>query len=271
MEKNTVNKIYWTLGILFFLILMLAMLTRKSTFEHSRDLSDIVADGKILVISENSSTGFNIDSDNISGFQYEILKKFAERLNIEIEIVLENDLKKCIRELQKGQFDILAKYIPTTTEWQDEIVFSDPLLISRLMLVQRVTDSDDQLPVTHIKQLANDTIWIAQHSPHKMRLIHLAEELATTIHIEELKGQTTEQLVALVSEGKIKNSICYEQLSRKLTKDYPNIDTSLPVSLSQPYSWALNKNAPELLNELNQFLSEYIGSLEYWDLYQRYY
>lgn len=271
MKLRATKNIYIVLGLLFIITITVALLLRPTHHAHPRDLKKIISSGKIRVVSENSTTGFNAQLDSISGFQYEILKKFAEELNVTVEIAMVNDLKECIDDLNKGKYDIITKYIPTTTEWLDDVSFSNPLIFSRQMLVQRIADDSDRPLIESQKELAGDSIFIPLHSPHKMRLQHLSDEIADTIHIVEVEDVTAEQLVALVSQEKIRYTICHEQLSRKLARDYANIDASLPVSLSQPYSWALNNESPQLLNKLNEFLSEFIGSLEYWELYRKYY
>lgn len=272
MKTTTEKKIYFAGGVLFILLVAAALLIDKGGNPNRvRSLDEIVRSGKLRVVSENSNTGFYAEKDNIYGFQYEILKIFADTLGVELEIFMKNDLKRCINELNNGKYDIIAKFVPITTEWNDIVSFSKPLLISRQMLVQHIPKGEKCGTINSQAQLANDTIFIPAHSPHKMRLEHLSDEIADTIHIIELDNQNSEKLVALVSEGKIGNTICHEQLSRKFTRQYSNLDASVPVSLSQPYGWIVNKESEELLEKLNHFLSGFIQSGAYWDLYRKYY
>lgn len=272
MKASTEKTVYIAGGVFFLMLLGVALLTKKPVAAESyRSLNQVVSSGKLRVVSENSSNGISVEDGNTSGFQYEILKAFADTLGVELDISLNNDLKACIVELNKGKYDIIAKFIPVTTEWLDTISFSKPLLTSRQMLVQQIHEGKKQGDIEYQYQLANDSIVISLHSPHKMRLKNLSDEIADTIYIVELENMNPEQLVALVSEGKIQNTICYEQLSRKLIRKYPNIDASLPVSQSQSYSWIVNKQSAELLERLNEFLSGFIESGAYWDLYGKYY
>lgn len=267
IEKKT----YVIGGVLLIILVSLAILINRPKSESFRNFDEIIHNGKLRVVSENSITGILINNDSISGFQYEILKTFADSLGVELEILIINDFEKCITELNQGKFDIIARFIPTTTEWVDTILFSKPLVTSRQMLVQKIPEGKKDGKIHTQYQLANDSIYISSNSPHKKRLEHLSNEIADTIHIIELNDLTSEQLVALVAEGKIRNTICHEQLSRKLIKTYSNIDISVPISMSQPYSWIVHKNSTELLEKLNEFLSEFIGSNDYWNLYRKYY
>ena len=264
------KKIYFVGGGLFVMLIAIASFINGNRGKI-HDLEKIVQLGKLRVVSENSSTGFYVEGDSIYGFQYEILKIFADTLGVELDISMKDDLKDCISKLNKGQYDIIAKFVPISTEWNEFVSFSEPLLVSRQMLVQRIPKEEKTALITQQYQLANDTVFIPRHSPHKMRLEHLSDEIADTIYIVELENLNPEKLAALVSEGKIRNTICHEQLSRKFMRQYSNLDASVPVSLPQSYGWMVNNESEELLEKLNEFLSAFIGSREYWNLYKKYY
>ena len=104
-----------------------------------------------------------------------------------------------------------------------------------------------------------------------MRLNHLSNEIAEPIHIIEIKNKSSEQMVRLVANGKIKLTICDEQFAKKLKLKYPNIDVSLPISFAQEKAWAVHPDSPELLESLNEFLEDFIGSSAYWNIYRKYY
>jgi membrane-bound lytic murein transglycosylase F len=179
----------------------------------------------------------------------------------------ENDLKKCTDFLKSGDYDIIANMMPQTTESKSQLAFSQPLLTSRLMLVQ--TQDSNQV-IDHFK-LEGCTIYIPYNSPHKTRLEHLSNEVAVDFQIKEVKNKTIEQLVEDVSKKKIRYTICDELLARKLKTKFPNIDVSLPISFTEQMSWAVNPKSQRLLNELNDFINEFIGSTAYWETYRKYY
>ncbi len=273
-NKLSINiKIYIVAIICFIVLITIALFIRKPIVKQDkvRNWEDILSTGSLNVVSESSNIGINKEGENISGFQYEILKKFADKTGLELNIFLNNNLQECIDGLNADHYDLIAKLIPTITDYTDSLLFTVPLLVSRQMLIQQINEEENQPCITKQYQLAGDSVFIPLGSPHKMRLMHLADEIADTIYIIEMEDKTPQQLIALVADGKIRNTICHEQLSRKAVKLYSNIDASLPVSFDQPYAWMVNKNSKELLEELNTFLSGFIGSNEYWSIYRKYY
>jgi len=78
-------------------------------------------------------------------------------------------------------------------------------------------------------------------------------------------------MVRMVSTGQIKYTICNEQFAQKLKLKYPNIDVSLPIGFAQQQAWVVHPNSPLLLEKLNEFLDDFIGSSAYWNIYRKYY
>ncbi len=261
-------------GIIFGgLILTVAIVV---SIHHHRnrlhDLPGIIENGRITVLTDSSKLGFSVKGDSVFGFQYEIVKAFADSMGLELVITKENDLEACMNSLKSGDYDIIANLIPITSQWKKEVLFTIPLFTSRPILVQQIPeDTTRSKLITNHYQLLNDTVYIPYHSPYKMRLEHLSDEIAGTIHIIEMKNVSTEQMVRLVSEGKIKYTICDELFAKKLKLQYPNIDISLPIGFEQQLAWAVHLKSPKLLAKLNDFLTDFMGSEAYWDIYRKYF
>lgn len=255
-------------GVLFIL---LAVVFLQYVKHKTPDLAGILEDGRITVVTDSTSIGFSVVGDSVSGFQYEVVKAFADSLGVELVVVEENDLKASVEGLKNNDYDLIADFIPVTTEWKNEVLFTMPLLSSHQILIQRfINDSTKEIAVTKQTDLANDTVYVPIHSPNKMIIKHLSDDIADSIHILET-DLSTEQIVRLVANDKIKFTICGELFASKLKLKYPNIDVSLPIGFAQQQAWAVNTKSPQLLDKLNEFLDDFIGSSAYWQIYRKYY
>lgn len=262
------------IGIAF--VALVILLSGFYWVHHSRnrihDLPSIIKSGRLSVLTDSSSIGFSVKGDSVSGFQYEIVKAFADSLGLELVISEKNHIKACMEGLSTGDYDIIANLVPVTTEWGKNASFTIPFFTSREVLVQR-TGSGPRCPRLVLKhsELANDTIYIPVNSPFKMRLNHLSNEIADPIHIVEIKNKSSEQMVRMVACGKIKYTICNEQFAQKLKSKYPNINVSLPIGFAQQQAWVVHPDSPLLLEKLNDFLDDFIGSSAYWNIYRKYF
>lgn len=273
MDRRKHTPIYVAGGCFFILLMALSLLLRQADRAPAhRTLADIRHEGTLRALTDGSSTGAARGRDGQwHGFQYEILKRFADSLGVRLAVTPVDDLPRCIGELTAGHYDLVATYLPPTTQWAYAVDYTRPLLLSRQMLVQRADTLTGRGSVTRQSQLAGDTVCIPRGSPHLMRLRHLSDEIADTIHIIGMEYTNPEKLAAWVAEGRIKHTIVHEQLARKLAREHPCLDTSLPVSLEMPCCWAVDKQSADLLAELDAFLDRFVGSLEYWKLYREYY
>jgi len=265
------------IGIAGIVIISLVVLLNTFLGNHRfknqiHDLPGILKSGRLSVLTDSSSIGFSVKGDSVSGFQYEIVKSFADSLGLELVITEKNDIKDCLEGLSSGDYDVIANFIPVTTEWKSKVLFTTPFFTSREVLVQRTGKKPfkGKLIKKH-DELANDTIYIPVNSPFKMRLNHLSDEIAEPIHIIEVKNKSSEQMVRMVAYGKIKLTICDEQFAQRLKLKYPDIDVSLPISFAQQQAWAVHPSSPKLLEKLNDFLDDFIGSSAYWNIYRKYY
>ena len=73
-----------------------------------RDLDAILADGKITAVTNVNQTSYFIYKGEPMGFHFELLKKFADHLDVELEIITSNDIDEALKYLQEGKADIVA-------------------------------------------------------------------------------------------------------------------------------------------------------------------
>ena len=268
MKKQKISIV--VVAVLVIVVALVVIIRNTNSKIH--DLPELIASGKLTVVTDSSSNGFALQKDSVFGFQYEIVKAFADSLGLELRISKQNDAQKAINELLNGEFDIIANTMPVTTDYPEGVVFSKPLMTSKLILVQKLPDDSlAEIPIKKQFELGNDTIYLSRNSAFKARLQNLSNEIAEEIHIEEINNVSVETMVKLVSTGKIKNTVCTEEQGLKLKKLYNNIDISLALGFNQHYSWVVNSKSPLLLEKLNAFLSDFIGSEAYWKLYSKYF
>jgi len=269
-EIYTNKKVLIPVVLLVVLLVIGIFVFTKYKRNSIHDLPTILESGRLAVLTDSSRMGFSTKGDSVYGFQYEIIKAFADTLGLELVITEESDLANCMKDLKGGDYDIIASVIPQTTEWEKEALFTETLFTARQMLVQRKDSTHTKLVKSHF-ELANDTIFLPMNSPNKMRIEHLSDEIASPIHIIEVSKKSTEQMVQMVSRGLIKYTICDELFAQRLKLQYPNIDVSFPVGFEQNQVWAVHRDSPKLLAELNSFLNDFIGSSDYWKIYRKYY
>ena len=237
---------------------------KKPLNTHDFDLPGIYKRGSLVVLAENSSTSFFIYKGKKMGFEYEILKEFAEELGVTLEVKIVNNLDEINDILNRGEGDIVACNYTVTRERRSEINFSTPFLQTNQVLVQRKStpETKDQ-KVTFITdpiQLGNKKVVVWERSSYYTRLIHLQDEIGDTIMIRPTQAQEgVEELIEQVSDGVIDYTVAERNVADINERFYDNLDVSLPISFKQNIAFGLNKKSPILQKRLNSWLSKFMN------------
>ena len=148
------------------------------------DLPQIKERGKLVVLTENSSTSFFIYRGEPMGFEYELLERLAEHLDLELEIVIADDMNDIFNELNTGKADLIACNLTITKERAEKVSFTDPYLVTKQVLVQRKPDywekmSDNELEeylISSTIDLIDQEVHVRENSSFYDRLVNLSDE-----------------------------------------------------------------------------------------------
>lgn len=289
---GSVMQIYSRVFILIFLIALAGSCStdkrkkikadkhNNSNLVVNYDLDQILESGVLRVITTYSPTGYFLYRGETMGFEYEIFNRLAGNLGVSLEMVLAKNVDSVIPMLNRGDGDIIALGYTITNDRQNDVAFTEPYLITHQSLIQKKPDNWRKMTLDNIKkslvtdvvELINDTVSVRKESSYFMRLKELSNELGDTVHIDILPGEMSdEQIIELVSKGEIKYSIIDDHKASIHKSYFPNIDTDTPMSLSQRIAWAVRKTSPELLQVINQALSELKRKPDYNVIYKKYF
>lgn len=245
---------------------------------HELDLEGIKERGKITVVTDYSSTDYFIYRGQPLGFQYEMLQQLANHLSVRLEVRVSRSLNESFELLRNGEADLIAQNLAITKDRQLIVDFTEPLVQSRQVLVQRKPENWNDMKsrdieaflITNPVKLKGQTVYVMEGSSAVSRLRNLSEEIGGDINLIEV-DESSEKLISLVSEGEVPFTVCEEIVARVNNKYYPNVDISTPVSLQQNLAWAVRKGSTTLLDELNNWIANFTQTPKYKTLYAKYF
>lgn len=245
-----------------------------------RDLKQIKKEGKLRALTVYSGTSYFLYKGQPMGYEFELLKRFADYLEVELEIIVVKDMDELINKLNAGEGDLLAHGLTVTSSRKELVAFSDYLYLTKQVLVQKKPDNWRTINWLTLKNslihdpidLLNDTVSIRKESSYKERILNLSEELGGEIYIEELPGNLqTEDIIKKVANGEIKYTIADKNIASITASYYPIIDIRVPVSFSQRVSWATRHTSPDLLKATNLWLKAFKKEIDYNVIYNKYF
>jgi membrane-bound lytic murein transglycosylase F len=272
------------LRILFYLLIFPFLIGCS----HSRQSSDNAVDstewqkikqrGTIIAATDFNSINYFIFNGRPRGFQYELLENFAKSLKMRFTIITPLDLTESFDKLEKGECDIIAQNLTTLPEREEKMYFSDPLLYTRQVLVQKKPEGYDSLPeadkekriLSKLEDLNGKSIFVHENSSFAVTLKQIKEAFPFQFNIVEVP-EKTEKLLEMVSRGDMDYTVCDELVGLAYQNTYPNLDISMPLTDFQHLSWAVRKTAPMLLDTLNKWIATFKKTNDYATIFARYF
>lgn len=274
-----------------FLLLFLLLLGSCNEFKSrqqvankaeyiSRDLAEIKADGKLRALIAYSATSYFLYRGQPMGYEYELLKRLAEDLGVELELKVSRNLDDLLIELKKGSVDIVAHGLAITQERKKEVAFAEYLYITEQVLVQRKPEGWRQMTLDEIQnamvtdpiELIGDTISVRKNSSYFKRIKNLSKEIGGEIFIDTLLGNfATDEIIKMVADGTIKYTLADKNLASINASYFPNLDVEVPLSFSQRIAWALRPQAHDLLSATNSWIRKEKEQADYYVIYNKYF
>jgi len=271
---------------LLFLLFIFLMLSCSPSGKQDRkpdseisSLELIKKRGKLIVVTDFNSVDYFIYKGQPLGFNYELIKGFADHIGVSLEIRTNYNLKNTFRSLQENECDILAMGLTITKERTSYMQFTTPIMRTKQVLVQRKPAGwskmskrkmDKEL-IRSTLDLADKHIVVEANSSYCNRLRSLSQEIGDTIRYVGTTEFLTEDLIQQVAEGRIDYTISDEHIAMVAQTYYPNIDIAMPISFEQNLAWAVNKDSKQLLEVINKWLKTYKTSKQYVYLYAKYF
>lgn len=226
----------------------------------------------IAVAIEMSPTSYFFSGDSAIGFDYEMLQAIAKAHNLNLVFQPFAPVDYALDGLRNGDFDVVVATLPASGSLQKEFISTNDVFVDRQVLVRLKDEASDSIGSAPSQfRLLQDTVWITDSSPFRDRLSNLSKELGDTIFVMSDPDYNAEQLVILTALGEIKQAVVNETVAKKIAADYPQIDISTPVSLSQFQPWLLPQDKAELRDSLNNWIEQFKLTPDYKRLTEKYF
>ncbi len=251
---------------------------RLDEFMNKNHLSMIVADvrledlpkiqeRKILrVITYQSPGNYFFNNGKMHGFEYGLIRKFAESKRLNVDVVLANSHEQMRELLLSGDGDIIAASLPENSLHDENIKMTSAYDYSAPVIIGRDTENS----LVDIRDLEGRRIALAPESPYRDLLKGIQRRGINFEIVDTAEGVNTEETLYRVSHAMHDLTILgSHQVKAELTRQYglkPLFTLSEPV----PHSWAVRVSDHKLLDAVNGFIEKEYRSDTYNVLYSKY-
>lgn len=241
--------------------------------------SNILERGKLIATTDYNSTNYFIYRGEPAGYEYEMLKAYANYIGVDLELVVNNDFEDAQNDLASGKVDVIAMDLSINSDRNSIVDFTTPMWQTRQVLVQRKPENwrrmktMDEVTENLIRnplQLAGKMVYIPRNSSFVQRLHNLQEEIGDSIIIVEFP-QTSEKLIEMVAKGEIEFTVSDEHVALVNQKYFPDIDVKTPISFPQYVAWAVAKNSDSLKNNIDEWTDDFMETKIARFIYNKYF
>ncbi len=268
------------IGTKFFILLILTLFGVQCTFFEREikmksllvegpvliDLNEIKQRGYIRAVVENSSTSYYIYRGRRMGYEFELLRNLANTLGVRLHLIIKSDIQEAYELLHTGRADIIAMNLGNSSEKNINASLTQPIGEMSTVLVQnKSADAVDDK-----RELNDKTVFVQQGTGYKEKLCLLQEQEKINFFIVE-SGDDKESLVNKVLNKDIDFTIVEKPVALVNATYHDELDVKLEISEKSKVSWAVRKNAPDLLKILDTWIEKRNKSAYFKMLYAKYF
>lgn len=258
--------------IILSLVLLVSCQSDVETVEPSPEaastLDAILRSQRLRVITRNNSHCYYSYREQEMGFEYDLVKAFADHLGVQLEIIIAGKWEKMIPDLLSGAGDMIAASMTITPKRSRQVLFSD----GYMNIVQHLMVHRSKPSLKTLKDLSGQSIHVRKGTSYEERLENLKRtqpELNYEIILHE--DVPTEELIRRVSENEIDITIADSNIAMLNRRYYPNAIMTGTVNKAEKLGWAVHPAARKLMMRINLFFDQIQQNGTYAEIYNRYY
>jgi membrane-bound lytic murein transglycosylase F len=216
-------------------------------------LERVKEDGVLRVVTRNSPATYFQDRNGETGFEYELVKRFAEDLGVELKIETADNLDDLFDQIQKPGGPVLAAAgLIDTEQRRKQARFSH----SYLDVTPQVIYRNGQSRPTEPGDLVGKRITVLKGSSHAEQLAALKAQ-NPAIEYEESDAVEVVDLLRMVDEGQTDITLVDSNELAMNQVYFPNVRVAFDLGEGKGQRWAVALGEDNsLLNEINAYLDK---------------
>lgn len=243
-------------------------LSLNNSIINLRDLAEIKKQGSIRVITYQSPSNVYNKNGRFEGFEYELIKAFADKYALQLDVVFANSEAEMYSLLSQGKGDVIAAFVPEDSRDQENTIESHAYYYSAPVVIGR--KSDHRKPID-VRDLEGRSIVLSAESPYLDLLKDLKEKYQLNFHIKQVDTEVnTEALLFMVSMGMYDLTVLpSHQIKSELSRQM-NLSAQLHLAEPEKNVWLVRSESTQLQTALNNYIDTIYRKSEFNTLRKKY-
>ena len=213
-------------------------------------MQEILATGELRVVTRENPATYFVNQGEEEGFEYDLAKRFAESLGVKLKLYTAS-VSQALKDIENGKAHIAAAGLTITEARKLSVDFGMEYQEATQRLVGR---RDHKLP-RELHELSEYTIGVLADSSHVERLIQIRANFPE-LYWDEQSAQSTLELMRQVDSHIFDLTVVDSDEFAVTQRYFPNLRSVFDISEPENIAWAVAKNAPDLLVQINTFFQQ---------------
>ena len=238
--------------------------------KESSVLDTILKTKKLNVVLLNSPSTYYIGINEPQGFEYDLLKAYADYLGVELNITTAHTVKEAIELSKNPNIHITSASITRTPQREQKFNFGpsyfevqEQVICNRSMLGGRDFPRD-------VEDLEGLKIIVGEDTSYKDTIVSLQED-GYEINATFSSEYSTEELLDMVSKHEIDCTIADSNIYSINLRYFPEMALAFTISQREQLAWILADNSKKLKANMYTWLNEFNNQGKLAELKDHYY
>ncbi len=241
-------------------------LSSDSRLKYKLDLDGLKKKKVLRMVTRNNSLTYYIYRGTPVGFEYEMMKKFADSQGLRLEVVLPPGHVELIPWLLGGKADVVAAAMTKTGERDKQVAFTTTYNYVNEEVVVRGDDKS----IKSLSDLVGKSIHVRKSSSFYESLMALKEKGYDFDIVLLPEAMETEEILDGIAENRWDITVSDSNLLRIEVESGKDLKSAFTLKKSG-LGWAVRKEDTRLLHALNTFIKKQRGSFFFNTLKDKYF
>ncbi|MEI6894753.1 MAG: membrane-bound lytic murein transglycosylase MltF [Colwellia sp.] len=248
MKPKFTYELVSKLVMIILAILISTLLSACNNKSDSSSLSRVLSRGYINVGTVFGPTSYYSTAEGFAGFEYELAKKYADSINVELRIVTSYSLDELFIKLNTGEVDVLAAGLSITDKRQQRFRFAP----TYKAISQKLVFKQGNVRPREIEDLTGKLLVMSGSS--YVENLEALKVTHSTLTWQESPDFDSEELLAKILNGEIDYTIIDSNNLAINRRYYPEISIGFSINKPESLAWMLSrKSQDDLLASLIEF------------------
>ncbi len=252
------------IGVLIALLLSLIFITSGN--DELSHVEQIKARGYLTMLTRNGATSWYLGRDGDTGFEYDLVKGFADSLGVKVEIRPAEQFQDLIPMLNAGEGDLIAANVSRTPEREKLLSFGpDYESVESVVVYRRGYKRPRKLT-----DLIGNRVRVIAGSSHETEL-EQAQQHEPQLRWQADADSSAENLFTAIAEGLIDYAIVDSLVFDINQRYFPLVRKGFSIGETRPLAWVLADYDNSLSASAQTYFSSIGNAEELAQLKQKYY